>query len=176
MPARLSARWLTALTDPRLSLLPTQLRASPLRDATTEAHLEKVEQLPDWHTFGERSMPPAVHALLCGPQPLSNKHVPGQPLLKREMHGIDSDAMRTAAVVLYVVRWHDGPRDALRASIDLGGDVDSIAALALGLVGGSAGLQFGEDAGLPWELLEGLEGAEYLASVARRFSAWVGAQ
>ena len=145
-----------------------QLRASPLRDATTEAHLEKVEQLPDWHTFGERSMPPAVHALLCGPQPLS-KH-------GRQMHGIDSDAMRTAAVVLYVVRWHDGPRDALRASIDLGGDVDSIAALALGLVGGSAGLRFGEAGGLPWELLEGLEGAEYLASVAQRFSAWVGAQ
>ena len=92
------------------------------------------------------------------------------------MHGIDSDAMRTAAVVLYVVRWHDGPRDALRASIDLGGDVDSIAALALGLVGGSAGLRLGEEGGLPWELLEGLEGAEYLASIARRFSAWVGAQ
>ena len=56
------------------------------------------------------------------------------------------------------------------------GDVDSIAALALGLVGGSAGLRFGEEGGLAWELLEGLEGAEYLASVARRFSAWVGAQ
>lgn len=39
--------------------------------------------------------------------------------------------MRTAALVLYLLKHHQGPLDILRASVDIGGDVDSVAVLAL---------------------------------------------
>ena len=84
--------------------------------------------------------------------------------------------MRTAGVVLYLLTHQRGPLDVLRASVDLGGDVDSVAALCLGLVGGSQGLRFGEAGGLPWALLEELEGVEYLVSSARGFEAWAHAE
>ena len=126
-------------------------------------------------------MPPEVHALLCGPQPCPHTLTlpvggPGDFAKGRRMHGIYSDAMRTAGVVLYLLTHQRGPLDVLRASVDLGGDVDSVAALCLGLVGGSQGLRFGEAGGLPWALLEELEGVEYLVSSARGFEAWAHAE
>mmetsp|Transcript_18732 Transcript_18732/g.32808 ORF Transcript_18732/g.32808 Transcript_18732/m.32808 type:complete len:90 (+) Transcript_18732:1-270(+) len=81
--------------------------------------------------------------------------------------------MRTAAVVLYLLKHHRGPLDILRASVDIGGDVDSIAALCLGVVGGSEGLDFGEPDGLPWFLLEEVEGVEYLHARAKKFEEWM---
>jgi len=112
-------------------------------------------------------MPEAVHVLLCGPQPCP---------YQEGMHGIWSDAMRTAGVVLYILKWHRGPLDALQASVDVGGDVDSVAALALGIVGGTQGLSLGEDGGIPWFLLEEVEGVEYLAARAQAFEAWLASQ
>ena len=44
-------------------------------------------------------------------------------------------AMRTAALVLYLLKHHRGPLDILKASVDIGGDVDSVAVLALRLRG-----------------------------------------
>ena len=60
----------------------------------------------------------------------------------------------------------------------LAGDVDSLAALTLGLVCGTEGLQFAEQKvaqrsdALAFSLIEELEGVEYLASVATRFEEW----
>jgi len=84
--------------------------------------------------------------------------------------------MRTVGVVLYLLRWHRGPLDVLKASIDMGGDVDSVAALCLGILGASCGLRFGEEGGLSWSLLEELEGVEYLVAAAKAFSEWVEGQ
>ena len=56
--------------------------------------------------------------------------------------------------VLYLLRFHRGPRDALLTSVHIGGDVDSVAALCLAVVAGMEGLQFGQPRGLPWKLLE----------------------
>ena len=75
--------------------------------------------------------------------------------------------------MLYILRFHRGPRDALLTSLYIGGDVDSIAALCLAIVGGSEGLRLGQRSGLPWFLLEELEGVEYLVSVSLRFEAWL---
>ena len=160
-----------------------ELERSGLRDEPTLAHLRALAALPDYHEYGERleGMPPEVHALLCGPQPCPHTLTlpvggPGDFAKGRRMHGIYSDAMRTAGVVLYLLSHQRGPLDVLRASVDLGGDVDSVAALCLGLVGGSQGLRFGEAGGLPWALLEELEGVEYLVSSARGFEAWAHAE
>ena len=88
-----------------------------------------------------------------------------------------ADAVRTMGSVVYVLKWNRGPLDALRAAIDLGGDVDSVASLCLGVVAGvSPGvLWFCEERGLPWSLLLGLEGVEYLVKHALEFDALFGA-
>lgn len=56
--------------------------------------------------------------------------------------------------MLYLLRFHRGPRDVLLSSVHMGGDVDSVAALALAVVAALEGLQFGTPRGLPWKLLE----------------------
>lgn len=133
----------------------------------TKAHLLKVAQLPDYEAYGPRfeNMAEDIHELLCGK--FRTRH-------GRMMKGIGSDSMRTVAVVLYLVRFHRGPRDVLQRSIDIGGDVDSLAALTLGLVGAVDGLSFGdhEDA-LPWQFLEELEGVEYLVAQSQKFDHWL---
>eukprot|EP00928_Gymnodinium_smaydae_P004138 TRINITY_DN11438_c0_g3_i2.p1 TRINITY_DN11438_c0_g3~~TRINITY_DN11438_c0_g3_i2.p1 ORF type:complete len:415 (+),score=72.67 TRINITY_DN11438_c0_g3_i2:61-1245(+) len=153
------------------------LQASKLAEPDTEEHLSRLEALPDYHDFGERfaSMSPDVHELLCGPQPCPMlRGKPAGATGTTPMRGIGSDAMRTAGVVLYLVKHHRGPVDILRASIDIGGDVDSVAALCLGLLGTTSGLRFGEEGGIPWSLVEGLEGVEYLVGRAKEFEAWCG--
>ena len=154
------------------------LKASTLSDSSTLAHLDALSSLGDYHAYGARfsAMPRAVHATLCGPQPCPfTTHPCGSDGTSR-MEGICSDAMRTAGAVLYLCQWASGPLDVLTASIDLGGDVDSVASLCLGLVGGSDGLRFGEAGGLSWRLLEELEGVEYLLKHAKAFEAWLAKQ
>ena len=56
--------------------------------------------------------------------------------------------------VLYLLRFQRGPRDVLLSSVQLGGDVDSVAALALATVAAREGCQWGTPRGLPWKLLE----------------------
>ena len=56
--------------------------------------------------------------------------------------------------VLYLLRFHRGPRDVLLSSVHVGGDVDSVAALALATVAALEGCQWGTPRGLPWKLLE----------------------
>lgn len=143
-------------------------KTSSCREPQTEELLAKMDALPDWHTYGDRfaKMPVKVHNMICGPQPIrADKN--------GTRCGLDSDAMRTAAVVLYVVKWQRTPLDALAASIDVGGDVDSTAALVLGIVGGSKGLNMGEPDGIPWWMVEELEGVEYLVARAKEFESWL---
>jgi len=154
----------------------SRLRKSSVSNAATEEHLERLDELEDYHSFGHRfaEMSPDVLELLCGPQPCP----PAAGLScgedgKSRMNGLWSDAMRTSSLVLYLLKHHRGPLDILRAAVDVGGDVDSAAALCLGVVGGSSGLKLGKKGGLPWFLVEELEGVEYLAARARKFEAWI---
>ena len=142
----------------------------------TVVHLRELDGLPDYHYFGARfaSMPRAVHALICGPQPIPGMEqvvVGDAPGTAGALEGLPADAMRTVGAVLYVLKWNRGPLDALTAAIDLGGDVDSVAALCLGIVAAASpdGLRFGEEGGLPWSLLLELEGVEYLVKHALEF-------
>eukprot|EP00435_Cladocopium_sp_Y103_P034285 s1863_g8.t2 len=153
-----------------------RLRNSSLSHAETEEYLEVVQRQPDYHSFGRHlsRMPPEVHEALCGPQPNPQlAHCRGGELGNDAVHGVGSDAMRTAGVVLYLLRFHRGPRDVLLSSVHLGGDVDSVAALALATVAAVEGCQWGTPRGLPWKLLEELEGVEYLICCAEDFAAWL---
>jgi len=82
--------------------------------------------------------------------------------------------MHTIGVVLYFLKFHRGLRDVLTAALDIGGDVDSVAALCASVVGGSVGLDFGSGPSqVPWRFLEDLEGVEYLVAKATAFDAWL---
>lgn len=173
------ARWLIVEEGDQkevISVSLQRLQHSNARDAATEAHLAKLDALEDYHDWGDRfnKMPASTHEILCGPQPCPPADGIGAgDDGSSKMHGLWSDAMRTSGLVLYLLKHHRGPLDILRASVDIGGDVDSIAALCLGVVGGSAGLGFGEANGLPWFLLEEVEGVEYLHAKGQRFQDWI---
>lgn len=153
-----------------------ELQSSFLCERATLYHLHTLDRLPDYHEYGERfsAMPREVHARLCGPQPCPfTTNIPAGADGTSEMEGMYADAMRTAGAVLYLCKFERGPLDVLTAAIDLGGDVDSIAALCLGMVAARDGPRFGEPGGLSWRLLEELEGVEYLMAHAKAFEAWL---
>ena len=170
-------RWLMVDKGERSQIIRValeSLRRSSVACPETVAHLEGLEALPDWHTYGPRfqSMPRDVHTYLCGPQPKRTDIIgSGKPPSHR--CGLDSDAMRTAGCVLYILKWHRGPMDGLTAAIDIGGDVDSSAALVLGAIGGSEGLALGTPVGIPWWMVEEVEGVEYLVTRAQAFEKWL---
>ncbi|CAJ1373170.1 unnamed protein product [Effrenium voratum] len=173
------ARWLIVEGGNRHEVISESLKRlqrSNASDAATEAQLQRLDELEDYHDWGNRfsKMKACTLELLCGPQPVP----PADGISAGEdgsskMHGLWSDAMRTSCLVLYLLKHHRGPLDILRASVDIGGDVDSIAALCLGVVGATAGLGFGEAEGLPWFLLEELEGVEYLHARGAKFQDWI---
>ena len=57
-----------------LSAALADLEGSRLADDATIEHLRRLDELPDYHEYGERfaGMPPGgeVHEILCGPQPV----------------------------------------------------------------------------------------------------------
>ena len=77
--------------------------------------------------------------------------------------------------MLYLIKHHESGAtlQTLLRALYVGGDVDSLAALCLGLVGAREGLRFGEARGLPMFLIEELEAVEYLVETAEEFGAWV---
>ena len=91
------------------------------------------------------------------------------------MSGLQADAMRTVGCVFYLLKHHTEGNilETLLRSLYIGGDVDSLAALTLAVVGGTEGLRFGEPRGIPNFMLRELEGVEYLTRVAADFGRWV---
>lgn len=167
--------WLRKNEKTRSSILVATiaaLRSSKASDLATEEHLGKIQSMPDWHSFGHRfkDMKPDTLMSLCGPQPLKES-TPGSK--NRPRYGMKSDSMRTVGIVLYILKWYRFPREALLASVDVGGDVDSTAALIGGAIGGTTGLRFGDPKGLPWWMIEELEGVEYLVARAKEFERWL---
>ena len=117
-----AARWLIVERGKKSRVVEValeRLQSSDLNHAETAWLLQRIGELPDYHSFGQRlrRMPEDVHALLCGQQPHPDlEHVPGGQDGTSAVHGLGSDAMRTAGVVLYILRFHRGPRDALLTS------------------------------------------------------------
>lgn len=101
---------------------------------------------------------------LLGPQPVEHY------LKKYSMRGLPCEAGRTAAAALYIVKHARSVSEGIKASLYLGGDVDSVAAI----VGGLVAARFGID-DLPRSYLDELEDRDYVLEVAKKLALAVGA-
>lgn len=120
----------------------------------------QLEQLPPFDALDE-----AAFARLCGPQPIM------EPYFLPGIHGLPSDSKYTAGCVLYVLKHSRTALEALQQSVRLGGDVDSLASITTGILGALDGLDT-----LPAFMLEQVEGAVYLGTVAAQFGQYLNAR
>jgi ADP-ribosylglycohydrolase len=115
-------------------------------DAETITYLRHVDTLDDYHVaidvnpitnaVREERRPPIED--LCGPQPLGKfSQIKGH-----EVRGLDCDAMHTVGCVLYLLKFYRDHTDLLISAMRIGGDVDTVAALALGIAAGRDGVVF----------------------------------
>ena len=121
-------------------------------DLETAEYFELVDSLPS--QLSEKD-----YISLLGPQPIPNFMKEGEVIL-----GLNSDAMRTAGAVLYILKHTNNTFEALKASIYMGGDVDSLAAITVGISAGQYGLK-----DIPQNLIDNLESRDYISQTAQQF-------
>ncbi len=100
--------------------------------------------------------------VLCGPQPLQKKE------FIEGLYGLSSNAMYTAVAALYFVKHSRSAFEGLRHSINLGGDVDSLASIVTGILAGKYGIS-----DLPAYMIQQVEGVPYLKEIAKAFEVYV---
>lgn len=106
----------------------------------------------------EKPLTETDYSTLCGDQPIKPPYfLPG-------IKGVPSDSKYTAGCVLYILKISNTPFEALKHSISLGGDVDSIASIATGILAGKMGLS-----SIPQFMIDNVEGVDYLKDIARKF-------
>jgi ADP-ribosylglycohydrolase len=119
-------------------------------------YLSEVDSLGDYETFREKDF-----EILCGKQPIE------PPCFLPGIKGVPSDSKYTTGSVLYVLKHSQNAMDALRKSVYLGGDVDSVASITTGIMVGIHGLD-----SLPGYMMANVEGVEYLKQVSDKFIHW----
>ncbi len=97
------------------------------------------------------------YLILGGPQPIE------QPRFLAGIKGIPSDAMLTAATVLYLLKYAKDPFSGLKQAILMGGDVDSLAALVTGILAAKHGIK-----SLPQFMIDKVEGKQKLMTLAAK--------
>ena len=128
-------------------------------DSAIKTTLDKIEALPTPDQLSEND-----YLFLHGEQPL--------PYIKwdKNIYGLPCAAMKTALNAVYVLKHSSTAFEALQHSINMGGDIDTLAAVCTGIAAGTYGLD-----SLPLFLLErteGLKRAETLGSkLYEKFSA-----
>jgi ADP-ribosylglycohydrolase len=116
-------------------------------------YLYRVDALPAYADLTEKDF-----AVLCGLQPIKAPYfLPG-------IKGVPSDSKFTTGCVLYVLKHSTDAFDALKKSVLLGGDVDSVASITTGIMAGIHGLS-----SIPTFMLNEVEGRNYLTEVAAEF-------
>jgi len=126
-----------------------------------EEYLIYFEQISLLPTYDE--LTPSDFRRLCGPQPIE------APYFLAGIHGVPSDSKYTAGAVLYVLQQSEDALQALRKSLYLGGDVDSVAAITTGIMAARWGLD-----SIPSFMLDRVEGRAYLREIALLFQAKMG--
>ncbi len=101
----------------------------------------------------------AGYEVLCGPQP-----IPFFASRGNDLYGLPCASMRTGVSSLYVVKHSPDAFTGLKHAINLGGDVDSVAAICTGILAGKHGL-----GSLPSFMKENVEGREKFEALATRF-------
>ena len=119
-------------------------------DEGYQNYLQAVDELPAYEELSE-----ADFSILCGPQPIQ------EPYFLPGIKGLPSDSKYTAGAVLYILKQSSDAFDALKKSVYLGGDVDSLAALTTGILAGRYGVE-----SLPEYMIEAVEGRGYLQKIA----------
>ena len=121
-------------------------------------YFEQISLLPNYD-----ELTPSDFARLCGPQPIE------APYFLAGIHGVPSDSKYTTGAVLYVLQQSEDALDALRHSLYLGGDVDSVASITTGIMAARRGVD-----SLPSFMLDQVEGMAYLGEIALWFEAKMG--
>ncbi len=117
-------------------------------------YLEKINQIGDYENLTETQF-----TILCGTQPIE------KPYFLAGIKGVPSDSKYTAGSVLYILKHSMNTFDALKKSIYLGGDVDSIASISTGILAGKTGLE-----SLPKFMREKTEKITDLDEIAEKFA------
>lgn len=117
--------------------------------------LEQTDKLPLPEELTEKD-----YEVLCGPQPI--------PYLAKEknfiLYGLPCESLLTATAAVYILKHSNNAFEGLKNSINLGGDVDSIAAITTGILAGKYGLD-----SLPEFMKEQTEGKEKIKELAEKF-------
>lgn len=144
-----AARYFLVENGATEGLIPYCLQKIEL-DEGYQNYLQAVNELPAYDELSEANL-----SLLCGPQPIEVPYfLPG-------IKGLPSDSKYTAGAVLYILKQASDAFDALKKSVYLGGDVDSLAALTTGILAGRFGVE-----SLPAYMIEAVEGKDYLRKIA----------
>ncbi|MNY19200.1 ADP-ribosylglycohydrolase [compost metagenome] len=76
--------------------------------------------------------------------------------------------MQTAVSVLYIVKHAKTPFEALKYSVNIGGDVDSLASICTGILAGKYGIS-----DIPHYMIDNVEGREYMQEIGELFEKYV---
>ncbi|WP_299245413.1 ADP-ribosylglycohydrolase family protein [uncultured Aquimarina sp.] len=120
-------------------------------------YFNEIETLPTYENLEESDF-----NILCGNQPIE------KPYFLSGICGVPSDSKYTAGCVLYVLKNSKNVMDALVKSINIGGDVDSIASITTGIMAGRYNLD-----SLPDFMLQNLEGVDYIKEVTNSFEKYI---
>lgn len=115
-----------------------------------QTYFEAINQLGGYEELSEQDF-----KILCGKQPIS------EPYFLAGIKGLPSDAKFTTGAILYILKNSQSAFDALKKSIYLGGDVDSLASITVGIMAAKFGLD-----SLPNFMIKSVEGVEYLREIA----------
>ncbi len=95
------------------------------------------------------------YEVLCGPQPIE------RPYFLSGIKGVPSDSKFTTGCVLYLLKHCKSPFEALKKSVLIGGDVDSLASITTGILSGVYGIS-----DIPQFMIDNVEGKEYFKLLA----------
>lgn len=119
-------------------------------NAEFQTYFEAINQLGKYEDLSEQDF-----EILCGKQPIP------EPYFLAGIKGLPSDAKYTAGAALYILKNSQDAFDALKKSIYLGGDVDSLASITVGILAAKFGLD-----PLPNFMIKNVEGIDYLRRIA----------
>ena len=132
-------------------------------DTETYDYLEVIDSFDnhiDKFIIGEA--PSTSYCKMIGEQPITS-FMTGKPIV-----GLNSDSMRTAGTALYLVKHCNSAFEGFKRSIEIGGDVDSLAAIVVGML---AILYDIDD--LPNFIFENLEDKDKLVEIGEKFNAYL---
>lgn len=120
-------------------------------------YLKLVDQVDSYEMLTEKD-----YTTLCGVQPIES------PYFLAGIKGMPSDSKYTTGCVLYILKHSTTAFDALKKSILIGGDVDSIASITTGIKAATQGLN-----SIPTYMIENVEGKKYIKEISTLFSQYI---